>query len=1054
MRYSLFVILLILFSVLSLPAQNNIWENPSIFEINKEKPHAHFLPRGADKTITLNGQWDFYLADHPSMVNLPEDFSSEELDWTSIEVPSNWQLQGFGQPIYTNIKHPFKAAPPKIKSKVNETGLYKRSFDLPNDWMNKEIFIRFGGVQSAMTLWVNGKEIGYSQGSMTPAEFRLTDILKEKGNKIEVQVIRWTDGSYLEDQDFWRLSGIFRDVLLIQRPKAFVRDFSITTTLDTDYLHANVKLLVDMDRLDGQSLSSTLKLTIQNPYGKEIGKTEIQTSDKDIDYSWDLRVDSALKWTAETPFLYTLKIETLGDQEEEVIERKFGIREVKIEKGKLLVNGKYILLKGVNRHEFDPKTGRTIGLRSMIEDIELMKRHNFNAVRTSHYPNDPRWYELCDEYGLYVMDETNIETHFLDAFAGKAPAQFPEWKDAMVSRAIRMIERDKNFPSVIMWSMGNESGYGPNHDAMYEAMKKADPQSRPIHYEGFDPTYALNKALRLNPIHVSRSLRELEDGLPINFRADRPLSGGDFVSGMYLSPTEIEKFAYKDTTRPTILCEYSHAMGNSNGNFKKYWDLFERDPHLQGGFIWDWVDQGLIRLKDGKEEYTYGGDYGDKPNDGNFCLNGVVFPDRSTKPALQEIMYAQQFVDFQLEGSILKLRNDYVFRSLDNHILEWDITYQGIRLKMGTIDLESLKPGQIKNIDLSRLITWSAYQNWEEGDVYLTCRVKLKEAEALVPQHSIRAWEQFRLNEAKYSYPLASFSEDSGISSRFESSFVPRYQAALSLHIDQKTGFLEYILKEGDTLLRDMTINLFRAPTDNDAGSGPLSGSYAKTWEKAGLAELSYEAESMTELQTPSEYRINVIGNIKGKKFKGSYRLTYVFSNDKAEKDGFQILCEVNRMGDMPLPRVGISFKTNQEREDFVWLGNGPAATYPDRKLGAQQGYYSSTVMVDFVPYIKPQHYGNKTDVSMIKLKQAGSHPIQILGNDLQFSYQPYSSYELASKSHVHKLEKDGFNYLHIDAAMMGVGGDLSWAPVTHEEFLLRETSYTLKFLLQFLEKE
>ena len=574
------------------------WEDPEVFSINKLDPHAHFIPYGtlesaltfdpnaSERYQLLNGTWDFKLLDNPEASS--EEFYALDYDsgsWSSIPVPSNWQLEGFGMPIYANLTMPFKSDPPKVPHEGNETGLYRHTFELSKDWAKERTILAFEGVQSAFYVWVNGVSVGYSEGSMTTAEFDVTPYVKEGNNLLTVKVIRWSDGSYLENQDFWRLSGIYRDVYLLRKPKTSIQDIQIVTDLDANYTHADLAIDLQLHNAS-QAFNGTVDLRVMDPMGQWVVERTVPFDQATL--AINIPMEHPQKWTAETPHLYTLALQLKsGDGSVESIARKIGFREVEIKNGQVLINGVAPLFKGVNRHEFDPYKGRTLDEASMIQDILLMKQYNFNAVRTSHYPNQNRWYELCDEYGLYVMDEANVESHDLWFNYNQSPVKYPEWKNAIVARGVAMAERDKNYASVVMWSLGNEAGYGPNMDAMAAAIKQLDQSNRPIHYESKDI------GVGLKDIENGTLIEKVQGGMMLMEKMGEP-ANQEIGSSMYPMPDKAEEDALSDAQRPHIICEYAHAQGNSTGHFKLFWDIFEKHPTMQGGFIWDWVDQGLV----------------------------------------------------------------------------------------------------------------------------------------------------------------------------------------------------------------------------------------------------------------------------------------------------------------------------------------------------------------------------------------------------------------------------------------------------------------------------
>ena len=588
------------------------WENPDVIGRNKEPAHATIVPytdpvnalpgdrKASPWFKLLNGMWKFNWVPKPA--DRPLEFSNIDYDveaWNEIPVPSCWELEGYGTPIYTNITYPFPANPPFIPHDNNPVGSYRRSFTVPRSWLNRETFLVFDGVKSAAYIWINGREVGYTQGSKTPAEFRITDFLQPGRNILAVEVYRWSDGSYLEDQDFWRLSGIFRDVWLFSTPRLHIRDFWAQPKLVREYNDAVLDLSVSVRNYDNADAGNhTVQAMLFDNSGRRMFDNHLEKSVSvpsggEVTLEFEQYITEPKLWTAETPDLYTLLV-MLKNSRGDVVEVescRVGFRSSEILNGQLCINGVPIMIKGVDRHEHDPDDGRTITRESMIRDIMLMKQNNINAVRTSHYPNKPIWYDLCDEFGMYLVDEANIESHGMGYDPKKTLGNKPEWQKAHLDRTISMVERDKNHPSVIVWSLGNEAGDGVNFVATSKWIHDSDP-SRPVQYEraGLEP-------------HT------------------------DIYCPMYARIEQIEEYAKTHSDRPLILCEYAHAMGNSVGNLQDYWDVIYKYPVLQGGFIWDWVDQGLRKtLPDGTEFWAYGGDYGDTPNDGNFCCNGLVFP--------------------------------------------------------------------------------------------------------------------------------------------------------------------------------------------------------------------------------------------------------------------------------------------------------------------------------------------------------------------------------------------------------------------------------------------
>ncbi|MHA1212619.1 MAG: glycoside hydrolase family 2 TIM barrel-domain containing protein [Candidatus Heimdallarchaeota archaeon] len=707
------------------------WENSKVIGINKEKAHCSFIPmpsvdfalnnsrEDSPNYQSLNGLWKFKWVKKPA--DRPQQFFDENFDvstWDEIEVPSNWQLKGYGKPIYTNIAYPYslslkKNEIPKIDHENNPVGSYKREFSLPDNWTEKEILLHFAGVKSAFYLWINGKEVGYSQGSMTPAEFDITKYLKSGTNTVAVEVYRWSDGSYLEDQDMWRLSGIFRDVFLTATKKIHIRDFFVYNDFDESFTDAILTTQVKIKNLDEKlAISYKVEITLYDndqvvvPTESLLNKSFNLSAQSEILIEMESVIKNPKKWSAETPNLYDFCV-ILRDENNQIIEVahcKFGFRKVEIKDRQIFINGQSILFKGVNRHEHNEDTGRVMTYEQMELDVKLMKQYNINAVRTSHYPNDPKFYELCDKYGLYVMDECNLESHGLRNILPKSDRQ---WTDACIDRMKSVVERDKNHPCVFMWSLGNEAGFGTNFAIMKEVTVEIDP-TRGIHYEG---DHHLELADVFSTMYSTPKILESSGQL----RRTRP----DFFAH------KIGPKKYKD--KPRILCEYAHAMGNSLGNFQKYIDIFEKYDNCIGGFIWDFVDQGIKRTTDdGQIYWLYGGDFDDEPNDGNFCLNGIFKPNREPNPSAYEVKWGYQEIKvhpIDIGTGKVKIQNKYKFLSLDFVYLEWELLADGDVIQRDTITDIDVPPGAF--FELSIPIEQPSILAYKE--YYLKCTFKLKE---------------------------------------------------------------------------------------------------------------------------------------------------------------------------------------------------------------------------------------------------------------------------------------------------------------------------------------
>jgi beta-galactosidase/beta-glucuronidase len=806
----------------------NDWENPLVVGHKKEQGHVPLTPYANEKTALtgdrnaspyfkrLNGDWKFKCIPNP--VSIPQGFHEKNFDvdtWDTIAVPGNWQLQGYDKPIYTDVQYPFPPDDlPRVPRDDNPIGLYRKTFTVPEEWNGRQIFILFEGVDSAFYLWVNNEMVGYSQDSRLPAEFNVTSYVHAGENTIVVQVFRWSDGSYLEDQDFWRLSGIYRDVYLWAAPPIHVRDFWVRTDLDEAYqdgilsVRANVRNYSDQEAADYvvevKLFAANGKPVFAEPMSEQV---VVETGDE-ITLELERTVINPEKWSDEHPYLYTLLI-TIKDATGNILEVescKVGFREIEVKEGQIHVNGQPILIKGVNRHEHDPDTGHAVSVESMIQDILLMKRFNINAVRTSHYPNDPRWYDLCDQYGIYVFDEANIESHGVWDRLTKDP----DWKTAFMERVIRMVERDKNHPCVIVWSLGNESGYGPNHEAMADWCHEHDP-TRLVYYH------------------------PAED-LPIV----------DVLGPMYPSVAHIIKMAQNEKeTRPIVMCEYAHSMGNSTGNLKEYWEAIEQYKRLQGGFIWDWVDQGIRQVtKDGEEWFAYGGDFGDEPNDGNFCINGLVWPDRKPHPALWEykkVLEPVRVEPLELAAGKVRIINKYRFSNLSGLSGRWSVCADGEELQSGPLPQLTTPP------DGSAIVTIPFRQPaLQPGTEYwLQVQFVLAQDTPWAEQGHEVAWAQFQLPFAVPAGKPLSVADMPTLQLEETEETVTVRGQRFNMLFDKRSGQIASFQYAGQKLLRKgPALNIWRAPTDNDSNTWGEQ-QMAIRWREAGLHHLQERVESV-----------------------------------------------------------------------------------------------------------------------------------------------------------------------------------------------------------------
>jgi beta-galactosidase len=804
------------------------WENPRLLGTNKEPGRVPLFPFADEATARtvqrdaspyvhlLNGDWQFRWAPNPA--SAPVDFYREDFDasgWDVLPVPSNWQMHGYDYPHYTNVQYPFPPDHcPAVPHDNNPIGSYRTAFTVPEEWRGRQIFLIFEGVDSFFTAWVNGQQVGQSKDSRLPAEFNITPYLHPGANTLAVQVFRWSDATYLEDQDMWWLSGIYRDVYLMATPTVHIRDFGVRTEFDQDYRDARLHLQVNLHNYGAAPvMGHAVVAKLLDAEGQVVFEAPVSSGvpmsqDSEVEMYFHRTIAQPRQWSAESPYLYTLLLSVHAPDGTlvEVVSGRVGFRQVEIKDGRLWINGVPVLLKGVNRHEFDPDRGRAITEESMIQDIRLMKQFNINAVRTSHYPNHPRWYDLCDEYGLYLIDEANVETHGV----WDRLTRDPLWRDAFVDRAARMVQRDKNHPSVIIWSLGNESGYGPNHDAMAEWIRAHD-RTRPIHYESAGHAAVV-----------------------------------DMVSVMYPRIDKLIELATRPgETRPLVMCEYAHSMGNSTGNLKEYWDVIRAHKRLIGGFIWDWVDQGIRqRTADGEEWFAYGGDFGDQPNDGNFCLNGLISPDREPHPGLWEYKKILEPVTVEpvnLAAGEVKITNRRDFTDLSDLAISWEVIADGQAVQGGTLPSLSLRPGEnaIVRVPLAPIAPQPATDYW------LMIRFALAAPTRYAPAGHEVAWAQFALpviapanrQPTPNGRPALQLTEgDDAIVLDGE-----RFQITFGKAIGTITA-LTYAGRP--LILRGPSLQIWRAPTDNDANTWGEEKA-AIRWREAGYDRLQERVEAV-----------------------------------------------------------------------------------------------------------------------------------------------------------------------------------------------------------------
>ncbi len=1018
------------------------WENPRMTEQNKELARASFYPfsdaesalsekpSSSSRVMSLNGEWHFQLVPNPHSV--PREFSSFDFDdtgWDTLRVPSNWQMHGYDKPIYTNVIYPFTPTPPRVPED-NPTGLYRMRFHVPDSWDPNRIVIHFGGVDSAFYLWINGRYVGYSQDSRLPAEFDITEYVRKGENVLAAQVMRWSDGSYIEDQDMWWLSGIYRDVYLFSRPSTHMRDVFVSADLTNNYQDGNLKVRTQIRSLTtepqrGLQLEARLYDSGHTQVGPTLTETSISVSpNQETTAHLATGIKEPAKWSAEKPYLYTLVI-TLRDQTGTVLEAtrcRVGFRQVEIYDGQILINGQAVLFKGVNRHDHNDTTGKFVSQEDMIEEIRLLKEFNFNAVRTSHYPNDPMWYDLCDQHGIYVMDEANIECHGIANVPRKQftadPANNSEWLQAFVERCAAMVERDKNHPCVVMWSLGNESGYGANHAAAAGWIRAFD--SRPIHYEG--------------TIHTGS--------------ADRVSSSVDMISTMYPSIERLVELATDpNERRPVIMCEYAHSMGNSTGNLREYWEAIRSHKRLCGGFIWDWIDQGLVKTDEqGTRYWGYGGDFGDEINDRNFCINGLVWPDRTPHPAMWECKSLQQpvFVEaVNLNKGILRVINAYDFLDLGHLAITWKLVRSGEIMEEGEVPSLVTPPKHSSTVE----IPFTRPQGTPEGEYFLNVHFSHKRKTSLLPAGHEIAWAQFALDYGSNSMrPQNQFVDTDNLETLeledSPDSIVVR-NSSIEWAFDRNTGNLKRLRSTGMELLsQGPKANLWRAPTDNDAPR------LAPIWREWGLDSLEETVEDITYDQTePALVHVQSTTKLKSQDTliaECTYQYS-IYGNGVVS-----LTMELTPNSSIPhLPRVGLQMEIAGSLETFTWYGRGPHENYWDRKTGAAVGLYENLVTDNYVPYIMPQENGCRTDVRWASLTDSRGRGLLLTASPLmEMTALHFRTEDLETAQHTNELTPRENITVSIDQHQSGLGGG-SCGPDTLEKYLVRAEPLSLSIQIQ-----
>jgi beta-galactosidase/evolved beta-galactosidase subunit alpha len=1019
----------------SMSTAPNDWENLAILQRNRLPSRAAFIPYLDEQTALryerensasfqlLNGTWKFTYARTPA--HIPALCFAETFDtssWDEIDVPGCWQLQGYGRPQYTNIAYPFPIDPPHVPTE-NPTGCYRRDFSVPESWLDQHIRLRFEGVDSAFHVWVNGQSVGYSQGSRNAAEFDISALVRSGCNSLTVCVYQWSDGSYIEDQDMWWLSGIFREVSLVAFPRIHLEDYAVQTNLDERYEDAMLLVRIIVGQNSGSGDQSgcqvTLRLLDQDKQpisGAEATTTLACTPGKRTETELQLSIQRPEKWSAESPSLYHLLLIVRDEQDTilQVIAQKVGFRSLEIKQGNLLINGVPVLLKGVNRHEHHPDSGRTIPFESMRHDIVLMKQHNINAVRTAHYPNDPRFYDLCDEYGLYVIDEADLECHGLSATP--RPEQLisdnPAWEATYLDRIERMVQRDKNHPCIILWSLGNEAFYGCNQEAMYRWVKEHEP-TRPVHYEG-----------------------------------DQEARSADVYSKMYPSLATLQEFVERsDLEKPLILCEYAHAMGNGPGGLREYWEMFSRYKSLQGGFVWEWRDHGLrCSTSSGQSFFAYGGDFGDEPNDGNFVMDGLLLADSTPTPGLVEykkILEPVVVTALDLATGLFEITNGYAFLNLAHLALSWSVTEDEQIWEAGLLSLPEIAAGESATIRIpfQKPTTWR-----RDSDYWLTLSFKLAHETAWASAGHEVAWAQFLLHPAEASTGPLIRTERPILYCQESNHLLHIEGADIALVFNLVYGQINAWSHQGQALLtQGPVLDFWRAPTDNDRFAA------AREWEKSGLHWLQQRVENVNWQR--DRQRDVVVIEVKTRiappilAWGFSCTLTYTIHGSG------DILIDIHGypQGAFPrtLPRIGLTTTLPGGLEEVAWYGRGPGEAYSDTQQANRVGIYHRRVDELFTPYERPQENGNRTEVRWLSLTDArGQGLFAQLLPQFNFSAHRTTAHEIAQARHHYELQWHKEITLHLDYAQHGIG-TASCGPDVLPQYELRTHEFAFQAWLR-----
>lgn len=995
------------------------WKDPLVNEINRMPMRSSFFAYESldnakanvkDKSsnfLSLNGIWKFKFVENEQ--DSPSDFfktTYSDKDWDNFSVPGIWQVKGYGTPIYTNERYEWdyliKPEPGVLPDTLNYVGLYRREIDLPKDWKNKKVYIHFGAVSSNIYLWVNGKFVGYGEDSKLESEFDVTPYLKPGKNLIAFKVYRWCDGRYVEDQDFWRLSGVSRDVYMYARNQEHVQDIAIEAGLENNYKDGVLNIKTDVRQANS---GSVLEYTLTDNATGDVVWSAKEKAKKQVNLS--TKLPNVKLWSAETPNLYTLQVslKSKSGDVNEVINQNVGFRTVELKDGIMLVNGKHVLIKGVNRHEMDPDGGYHVPHWRMEQDIKRLKEYNFNAVRTAHYPDDSYWYDLCDKYGIYVVDEANIEAHGYEKIA-----DMKDWMKTHVERTTRMVERDKNHPSIIAWSMGNESGDGMNFRESYKKMKEID-TTRPVQYQRAG----------------------MQDHT-------------DVYVPFYVGYGSLEDHGKNNKTKPLIQCEYAHAMGNSMGGFKEYWDIYRKYDNVQGGFIWDFADQGLRDYRDGTMIYTYGGDYGyNMPSNNNFCCNGIFSPDRLANPHLDEVKYVMQSVWTELKNPAtgkISVYNEFDFANLDHVYLVWEVLEDGQKIKSGTVSNLDIAPRATKELDLGYTLPNT------NKEYLLNVFYKTKTESDMLPANHLIAKQQLEIKPFDFSQVV--FEDVKGNIDLINDRHTIRVQGDdFTFNFDKRTGYLAEWIVDGENRMVEETFlqpNFWRAVTDNDMGASLQRR--LKKWNNPACKLASIDSKRVGN-------SVEVEAVIELTELSAKLNLTYLI-NAKGEMKVSQSMITSGTEEEPMLLRFGMKMQLIDKFKEVSYYGRGPVENYADRKFSTLLGIYNQTIAEQYYPFIRPQETGSKSDVRWYNVAyQGGALGMQIEAlSPLQISALHHTIDQLdegmeKKQRHGHAMEELDLTEVLIDHAQMGLGCVDTWGSIPLPEYRLPYGDYSFSFILK-----